>query len=191
MFFTQYKDLALPFSDPTAGGGFVTIVENAGRSEAKGIEIESTYNFTDNFRIKATIGYLNAEITAVDEGVSGIAKGDSPALTPEWTFMIAPSYFIDLAGGDSVSISADYSFRDEMQGQSKFNINEQIDSRELVGFNVKYQSAKGDWSVSLYGQNAFNEVYDQGCLQQSGYVGIVRSNDRSEFGLKYNKIIDL
>ncbi len=191
LFITQYKDLALPFSDPTAGGGFVTIVENAGRSEAKGIEIEATYDVTDNFRIKAAIGYLNAEITEVEDGVLGIAEGDSPALTPKWTFMFAPSYYVDLDDGEVISISADYSFRDEMQGQSKFNANEQIDSRELVGFNVKYQSAKGDWSLSLYGQNVFNEVYDQGRLQQPGYVGIVRSNDRSEFGLKYNKIFDL
>ena len=40
-------------------------------------------------------------------------------------------------------------------------------------------------------QNVFNEVYDQGRLQQPGYVGIVRSNDRSEFGLKFNKTFDL
>lgn len=191
LFHTQYTDLALPFSDPTAGGGFVTIVENAGESEATGIELEATWNVTDDFVIRSSIGYIDAEITKIDEGVIGIGKGDSPALTPEWTIMFAPSYFVDLENGGTLSINADYSFRDEMQGQSIFNPAEVMDAREIVGMSVKYDSPEGDWSLTLYGENVFNEVYDQGRLQQSGFVGIVRSNDRSEFGLRFNKLFEL
>lgn len=187
VFFTEYTDLALPFSDPTAGGGFVTIVENAGESEAKGVELEATWDVTDDFVIRTAIGYLDAEITQVDPGVIGIGEGDAPALTPEWTMMFAPSYFIEMEDGATVSINADYSFRDEMQGHSVANPNELLDARELFGFNVKYESSNGLWSVSVYGENAFNEVYDQGRLQQAGYVGIVRSNDRSEFGVRYTR----
>lgn len=190
-FYTEYTDLALPFSDPTAGGGFVTIVENAGESEAKGIEIEATWQATDNFIVRTAIGWMDAEITDVDEGVIGIGEGDSPALTPDLTFMLAPTYYMDLDSGAQVTISADYSFRDEMQGQSVFNPNELIDSRSLAGFNVSYESAGGDWSLTLYGENVFNEIYDQGRLQQAGFVGIVRSNDRSEFGLRFFKEFEL
>ncbi|MBT0586903.1 TonB-dependent receptor [Alteromonas oceanisediminis] len=191
VFFTEYTDLALPFSDPQAGGGFVTIVENAGKSEAKGIELESTIDLTDDFIIRTAVGYLDAEITEVDEGVIGIGQGDSPALTPKWTFMFAPSYFIEMDNGGLISLNADYSFRDEMQGQSVFNPNEQLDSRELVGFNIAYESPAGDWTLTAYGENVFNEVYDQGRLAQNGYVGIVRSNDRSEFGLRFSKTFEL
>ena len=191
LFFTEYTDLALPFSDPTAGGGFVTIVENAGESQAQGIEIEARWQATDNFSVRTAVGWINAEITAVDPGVIGIGEGDSPALTPDLTFMIAPTYYLDLDDGAQVTINADYSFRDEMQGQSIFNPNEVIDSRSLAGFNVRYESVKGDWSVTLYGENVFNEVYDQGRLQQAGFVGIMRSNDRSEFGLRFFKELSL
>lgn len=191
LFYTEYTDLALPFSDPTAGGGFVTIVENAGESEAQGIEIEATWEPTDNFTIRTAIGYIDAEITKVDAGVIGIGEGDTPALTPDLTVMVAPSYYMELASGASLTFSADYSFRDEMQGQSIFNANELIDDRSLAGFNVKYESEGGDWSLTLYGENIFNEVYDQGRLQQPGYVGIVRSNDRSEFGLRFFKELEL
>ena len=38
-----------------------------------------------------------------------------------------------------------------------------------------------------YGENVANEVYDVGRLQQTGFVGIVRSNDRSEFGARLSK----
>lgn len=191
VFKTNYTDLALPFSDPTAGGGFVTIVENAGESEAMGFELETTIAVTDDFSIRSAIGYLDAEITKVDAGVIGIGKGDTPALTPKWTIMIAPSYFVDLENGATIAMNANYSYRSEIQGQSVYNASETIDSRELVGFNVSYQAPAGDWEVTLYGENVFNEIYDQGRLQQSGFVGVMRSNDRSEFGLKFRKDFEL
>ena len=105
--------------------------------------------------------------------------------------MIAPTWYSELDNGALVTVSVDYSFRDEMQGQSVYNPYETIDARELVGFNVSYEPAAGDWSVSLYGKNVFDEVYDQGRLAQNGYVGVVRSNDRSEFGLRFKKSFDL
>ncbi|WP_166422300.1 TonB-dependent receptor [Paraglaciecola sp. 20A4] len=191
LFFTKYDDLALPFSDPTAGGGFVTITENAGTSEAKGVELEATIDVNDNFALRAAVGYLDAEITQVDENVTGVGVGDSPALTPKWTLMFAPSYYVDLDSGATLAFKADYSFRDKMQGQSVFNPNETIDSRSIVGFDVKYTSTNGDWSLSLYGENVTDEVYDQGRLQQNGFVGIVRSNDRREFGLRFKKDFEM
>jgi iron complex outermembrane receptor protein len=191
MFVTDYTDLALPFSDPTAGGGFVTIVENAGQSKAQGIELENTIALTDDFTIRTAVGYLDSEITEVAEGVQGIGKGDSPALTPRWTVMVAPSYFVDLSNGGTVALNANYSYRSEMQGQSVFNKSETIDSRELVGFNISYTNPYGDMEVTLYGENVLNEVYDVGRLQQTGFVGVMRSNDRSEFGLKFKKDFEL
>ena len=191
MFVTDYTDLALPFSDPTAGGGFVTIVENAGQSKAQGIELETTIALTDDFTIRTAVGYLDSEITEVAEGVQGIGKGDSPALTPRWTVMVAPSYFVDLRNGGTVALNPNYSYRSEMQGQSVFNKSETIDSRELVGFNISYTNPYGDMEVTLYGENVLNEVYDVGRLQQTGFVGVMRSNDRSEFGLKFKKDFEL
>ena len=190
-FLTDYTDLALPFSDPQAGGGFVTIVENAGESRSQGVELELTVDVTDDFVVRSTFGYLDAEITELDEGVQGVGEGDAPALSPRWTVMIAPTWYNELDNGALVTVSVDYSFRDEMQGQSVYNPYETIDARELVGFNVSYEPAAGDWSVSLYGKNVFDEVYDQGRLAQNGYVGVVRSNDRSEFGLRFKKSFDL
>lgn len=191
VFVTDYTDLALPFSDPTAGGGFVTIVENAGASKAQGIELETTIAITDDFTLRSAVGYLDSEITEVDEGVQGIGEGDSPALTPRWTVMVAPSYFMDLSNGGTIALNANYSYRSDMQGQSVYNQSEHIESRELVGFNISYLNPYGDFEVTLYGENVLNEVYDVGRLQQSGFVGVMRSNDRSEFGLKFKKDFEL
>jgi iron complex outermembrane receptor protein len=98
---------------------------------------------------------------------------------------------MDLDSGATVALNANYSYRSEMQGQSVYSQSETIDSRELVGFNISYTNAYGDMEVTLYGENVLNEVYDVGRLQQSGFVGVMRSNDRSEFGLKFKKDFEL
>ena len=99
--------------------------------------------------------------------------------------------FVDLSNGGTVAINANYSYRSDMQGQSVYNQSEHIESRELLGFNISYLNPNGDFEVTLYGENVLNEVYDVGRLQQSGFVGVMRSNDRSEFGLKFKKEFEL
>jgi len=186
-FWTEYDDLALPFSDTQAGGGFVTIVENAGESRSRGFELEGDLELIDDFHIRTAVGYLDAEIRSVDPGTIGIGEGDSPALTPEWTLSIAPSYRIWFANGAAFQINADYSYRAEMFGQSINNPNELMDSRELLGFSIDYHAPDGTWSIGAYGENITNEVYDVGRLQQTGFVGVVLSNDRREIGVRLTK----
>ncbi|MDT8439681.1 MAG: TonB-dependent receptor [Wenzhouxiangellaceae bacterium] len=186
-FWTEYDDLALPFSDTQAGGGFVTIVENAGESRSRGFELEADFEVIDGFHLRTAVGYLDAEIRSVKPGTIGIGAGDSPALTPEWTLSIAPSYRLLLANGGALQFNADYSYRDEMFGQSINNPNELMDSRELIGFTIDYHAPDGSWSLGAYGENITNEVYDVGRLQQTGFVGVVLSNDRRELGVRLTK----
>jgi iron complex outermembrane recepter protein len=186
-FWTNYNNLALPFSDTTAGGGFVTIVANAGKSRSRGFEAEGTLYLSDNFSINGSVGYMDAEIRRVDPGTIGIAVGDSPALTPKWTVSIAPKISMPLENGNRVVLNADYSYRSSMFGQSINNPSERIKGRGLAGFSLDYVSEDGGWTLGLYGENVFNKVYDVGRLQETGFVGIVRSNDRSEFGVRLKK----
>jgi len=186
-FWTEYDDLALPFSDTQAGGGFVTIVENAGESRSRGFELEGDLELIDGLHLRTAVGYLDAEIRSVDPGTIGIGAGDSPALTPEWTLSIAPSYRVPLANGGALQFNADYSYRAEMFGQSINNPNELMDSRELIGFSIDYHAPDGSWSLGAYGENITDEVYDVGRLQQTGFVGVVLSNDRREFGARLTK----
>ncbi|MDQ7017879.1 MAG: TonB-dependent receptor [Robiginitomaculum sp.] len=186
-FWTDYNNLALPFSDTTAGGGFVTIISNAGKSRSKGFEAEGTLYLSDNVSINGSLGYMDAKIRQVDPGTIGIGVGDSPALTPKWTVSVAPKISVPLENGNNITFNADYSYRSSMFGQSINNPGELIKSRGLVGFSLDYESVEGGWTIGLYGENIFNEVYDVGRLQQNGFVGVVVSNDRSEFGIRLKK----
>jgi len=185
-YWTEYDDLALNFSDPQAGG-FVTITENAGSARARGFEVEANVTY-DVWFLNSSIGYNDTEITDLLPGTQGLEEGAPLPNAPEWTVGLNGGFEVPLQSG-SLRGQINYSFRDALQSQPTLNAVERIDDRSLVGFNLTYTNADGDWDVQVYGENIFNEVYDQGRLLNSfhGFVGIVLSNDRSEFGLRFTK----
>ncbi|MEP1447917.1 MAG: TonB-dependent receptor [Paraglaciecola sp.] len=179
VFNTEFDDLPYQVST-TSEGGFDTsnlVVEQTSR----GIEWESTLYFTDNFKLHTSLGYMDVDVSEQD-GVQPVAP-----LTPDLTASISPSYEFELAGGATISTRIDYSFRSEMYGEPSSDPGRltEIDSRELVNFNIAYAPAKGDWTVSLYGTNIFDERYDNARLNTGDYILRVLSNDASEFGVRF------
>ncbi len=181
LFFTQYEDLPYQVSS-TSGSGFSTtniIVDQ----DSFGFEWESTMLLTDNFLFHATLGYIDVD---VDE--QGGVQPEAP-LTPELTFSISPEMRIPMDSGGEVVLRADYSYRDEMNGEpnslpGRFT---QIDSRGLINVNFAYHSADETWTAALYGRNITDERYDNARLNTTDYVLRILSNDASEFGLRLMK----
>ncbi len=186
VFYTRYKDLPLQVSTPVAGVGFITLTESAGVAVSKGVEFDGTVKLTREFSVQSAIGYIHSRVTSVPDTAGSIKVGYTPALTPTWTVAVAPQYRTLLASGGAVDARVDYAFRGRMYGQSANNDNNRIAARALVGFNIGYTPPAGQWTAALYGQNIFNKVYDVGRLDGDGpgFTGVIRSNDRSEFGVK-------
>ena len=190
-FTTDYKDRGLPYSFINAAG-FNTVIISA-NARARGIEAESTVTF-GGFRLKGSLGYLDSKITRVNSlppaffptGGTPVA-GAPTALSPDFTGAAAASYTYKMASGAAITGQVDYSYRARQFGQPVARASEVIAPRSLVGFNLKYENAARDLSVAIYGSNIFNKVYDQGRLDQGGFVGVVVSNDRNEFGLRFTK----
>lgn len=190
-FTTDYKDRGLPYSFIDANGFNTVII--AADAHARGFEAESTVTF-GGLRLKGTIGYLDSTITKVNSlppaffPTGGTPVPGAPtALSPEVTGTAVVAYTYGLRGGGAITAQADYSYRSKEYGQPVARASELIKPRSLVGFNLKFENAGRDLSVSIYGSNIFNEVYDTGRLDQGGFVGVVRSNDRSEFGVRFTK----
>jgi iron complex outermembrane receptor protein len=190
VFYTQYKDLPLQVSTPVPGVGFITLTESAGKSVAKGVEVDGTVRVTPQFSVQSAIGYIHSRLTEVPATATSLAVGYTPPLTPTWTVAVSPIYRTLLASGSAIDARIDYSFRSHEYGQAANNANNLMGSRSLVGFNVAYTPAVGSWTATLYGQNIFNKVYDVGRLDGDGpgYTQVIRSNDRSEFGVKMSYV---
>ena len=179
VFNTEYSDLPYQVSS-TTGAGFNTqsiVVDQTSR----GVELEGTWAATDNFRIHATVGYIDADVD--DPNPNAVAP-----LTPELTASVSPELTIPVGGGD-VTARVDWSFRDEMFGEpssdpGRFTL---IDSRDLINFDISYRPSDGDWTVAAYGRNVTDERYDNARLNTGDYVLVMLSNDASEFGLRFSK----
>ncbi|MCY4155369.1 MAG: TonB-dependent receptor [Gammaproteobacteria bacterium] len=188
VFWTDYTDLQLQTNRFTPGLGFLTITENAGESRAWGVEFEGNLQVNDYFSVQTAVGYLDAEFTEVDPAVAGTVKGMIPQLTTDWTFSISPELTLPMNGGAALSLRLNYNYRGDMYGEANNVPLNRVSSRELLDFNIRYQPADPSWHLVLYGENILNEVYDTA----SGTFGnpfsiTLRSNDRSEFGVRISK----
>lgn len=190
-FNTNYNDRGLPYSFINAAGFNTVII--AADARARGVEAETTITL-GGFRLTGSLGYLDSKITKVNSLPPALfptggtpVKGAPTALSPDLTGSAAASYTYTLASGGAVTGQVDYSYRSKQYGQPVARVTELMSPRSLVGFNLKYENAARDLAVTLYGSNIFNKVYDTGRLDQGGFVGVVLSNDRSEFGVRFTK----
>jgi iron complex outermembrane receptor protein len=187
VFYTDYSDLPYQVSEALPDAGFDTrniLVDQT----SIGVEWEGIWQVTDTFRIHSTLGYID---TSADEQITD--PDDPPPnavapLTPELTFSLSPEFNFALGSGN-VTLRADYSFRDDMFGEpsadpARFT---QIDSRDLVNFDITYEPVDGGWSVSAYGRNVTDERYDNARLNVTDYVLVILSNDASEFGVRLTR----
>jgi len=179
LFNTEYSDLPYQVSNTTADG-FNTeniIVDQTSR----GVEWESSWRAAEGFFINASFGYIDIDVD--DPNPFVVAP-----LTPDLTVSISPEYtFPWTATGGTVTLRADYSFRDEIFGEPSSDPGRltQIDSRDIINFDVSYQSANENWTVGLYGRNITDERYESGRLNTGDYVIAILANDASEFGVRF------
>ncbi|GMM83064.1 TonB-dependent receptor [Pseudoalteromonas sp. MTN2-4] len=178
-FNTEYDDLPYQVNTSTETG-FDTnnlIVEQTSR----GVEFESTYYVTDNFTLHSSFGFMDVDVEE-QNGVKPVAP-----LTPEWTASLSPSYTFELENNATVTSRFDVSFRDSMYGEPSSDPLRmtQVDSRTTVNFDISYAPENANWDVSLYGRNIFDERYDDARLNTGDYLLVIKSNDASEFGVRY------
>ncbi len=179
IFNTDYEDL--PYQvNTTSEAGFDTrnlvVTQNS-----QGIEWESTAYLTDNFSIHTSLGYIEVDVDEQD-GVKPVAP-----LTPKLTASISPAYEFELTDGSSIKARLDYSYRDEMYGEPSSDVGRMtlVPDRSLINFDVSYSPVNADWTVSVYGRNVTDERYDDARLNTGDYLLIIKSNDASEFGVRY------
>jgi iron complex outermembrane recepter protein len=179
VFNTEYTDLPYQVSS-TAGAGFNTVNIVVDQT-SRGAELEGTWVATDNFRVHATLGYIDVEVD--DPNPVVVAP-----LTPEITASLSPEVSFPLGGGQ-LTTRVDWSFRDDMFGEpsndpGRFTF---IESRDLINFDISYEPDQGDWTLGLYGRNVTDERYDNARLNPGYGVLVMLSNDASEFGVRFAK----
>lgn len=186
LFQVFYDDLAVQVNE-LIGQGFLTLTQNAAGSRATGLEIEGVWDVADGLGVRFAFGYLDIEISEVDERVQGIAVGDAPALTPKYTLSVSPRKTWWLDNGGRLTARLDHYRRGRMFGQPINTPRNRIDALAMTSASIGYASADGEWEVALYGHNLTDETYPLAKLDLDPTVLIINSNDRREYGLRFGK----
>lgn len=171
------KNLQFDATVPLPNGTFAQRFENAASLQGKGIEVESTWIATRNFRLSGFGGWLDAEF---DKFVSsdpteqlGVVRlqdlsGNRPRQAPEWTGYLRGEYDFHLTSGGMITVGAQGSYKSE-QFFTEFNrSNQRQAAYTLLDMNIKYTSPTGKFLVNVWGNNLTDEYVRSGMFASGG-----------------------
>lgn len=79
---------------------------NAGTARSRGFELETSFDWTENLSVRASMSYVNAELTSDVNGLGAVA-GDRLPGSPEWNASFGAEYRFRLMNHDAY-IRSDY-----------------------------------------------------------------------------------
>jgi iron complex outermembrane receptor protein len=162
-FYSDYRDIQITVQAP-ATTGIASVVDNAGKGEIKGLEIEATARPTDNFSVTAAFGYTEAKfkefLTFIAGGTQPVDVADQRVFqnTPRFVASTSATWTMPLGGG-RLSLTPALSLRDSY---SQFEIpNSLLDQPAfvLVDASAAWESADSRFTVALHGRNLTDERY--------------------------------
>ena len=155
-------------------GLFAGLISNVGEVSTTGIEFEGAFALSRSLTLNAGFAIQDSEIGGNTPDPSGLIDpatgqvvsfdGLRPGGAPDWTFNIALDYAIELAGGSTLDLRADYRGRDDVFFQTRDRfvvVNGALESSDAllrpnitdIGAQIKWTNASQNLSITLWGKN--------------------------------------
>ncbi len=187
LFYVEYEDMQRATIVTTPEGLQETVVFNAGKVKAAGLEFEATALLTESLVLSANLGYLDSEYDEfdldldLDPGTPPVSlAGNDVTRAPELTAGIDLTFTTGGSWGDIRLIGGVY-YEDESinyyaidppspgfpGGTPVPEFNTTLQERTLVNVSATYTHSSGNWYVSAFGKNITDERY----RNASQYVG--------------------
>ncbi|WOC25911.1 TonB-dependent receptor [Pseudoalteromonas sp. N1230-9] len=147
-FYMYREDMQLK-SWQVEGQKFTGYIDNASSGENYGLEIEGSFQATDNLLLTGSAGYLHTEINDF-VAQSGLDQdGRDQAQAPKYQYAFTARYNFTPALYASIGVEGkdDYYFSDSH--------NSQAPSTNLVNASFGYES--DNWSINAWARNLFDE----------------------------------
>lgn len=128
---------------------FTGYVDNASSGENYGLEIEGSYQLTDDLFLTGSAGYLNTEINdfVAQSGLNQDGREQAQAPKYQYAFTARYNFTNELFASIGVEGKDDYYFSDSHNSQAP-NVN-------LVNFTTGYEAEQ--WSIRAWARNVFDE----------------------------------
>ncbi len=176
VFHNDYKDFQARVSgmdiDPVTGIPAPTLgVLNAGELRIRGAELEAAWTPVPRLLIDAQIGYLDAEYKEFADArftnFNGSRAFQTPAFAPDWTLRLGSQYSFDLGASGELLVGGQVRHRSSHAlavDSTPVNSDQPIeglfeDGYTLVDARIEWQDPSDRFTVGVYGQNLFDEVY--------------------------------
>ncbi|WP_176593415.1 TonB-dependent receptor [Sphingobium sp. EM0848] len=164
-FVNDYDDLQITVNDPILG--FAPIIQNAAKARIKGVELELQARPTEELKLEAGLGYLDAKYRQVDIRAlnSGVTKDTHLQNAPKWTLSAGASYDIDVVGVGKFTPRVDWSYRSTVYNDA---VNSPLliqNGYHLVNASIAYRDEPDTWLITLGVKNLTKQKY-----LGSGYV---------------------
>lgn len=193
IFIQNTEDLQLTATKPSSVD---SIALNAGDIKAQGLEINMSWQATNNLRLDFAGNYIDAEFgnlinscyfgqTAadgcnIDNDNNGTPESQNlkgaPAIqTPEISFSVGARYDIPMAGIAPINayLATAYTWQDEVQ-YTLFNDPETIQKAYgLLDVSAGISDLDEKWELSIFGKNVTDKVFFDGKSEGTGSLGRV------------------
>jgi iron complex outermembrane receptor protein len=192
-FYNDYRD----FQARVSGTGLDPVtnlpapqlsVLNAGELTIKGFEVEAAWTPIRGLLIDTQIGYLDAQYEEFKDArfPNGSRAFQTPAFAPELTVRFGAQYEADLGGAGFLTVGGQARHRSEMAlaiDNTTISTNPALVTRIeglfadpywIADARIVWENSTRTFSLGLYGQNIFDEVYKtEG--QEFSTIGSIRT----------------
>ncbi|OWQ97772.1 TonB-dependent receptor [Sphingopyxis witflariensis] len=187
-FVTKFKQLEFGvfFPNPNVASGQETAQLNIGAATTKGLELEATLKPTQNFRLSANIGYLDAKYTDFCADIDGPSAfptppvstcGDVTALpngtylvdvdhtdlklvrAPKWQTQASAEYTVPLGSAGNLSFRAAALYRSVFYSSVANEAGGRTGDFVLVDGSIGWESEDARFRAMLWGKNLTNKTY--------------------------------
>jgi iron complex outermembrane recepter protein len=186
VFHSDYEDLQVSVSERAPSGASISVVNNAGRSRTRGVELETEWAVTDALRLSLNASYLDSEYQVYQNvaqtifgnfcrGAGNAARpecmaefGGAPPATqnlagrptlfaPEWSGSVVGSYRFDLPNGLALTPEIAANFSTDYYNEGTLDPLLKDDGYVKWDARITLAPEAGGWAVDLIGKNLSDE----------------------------------
>jgi iron complex outermembrane receptor protein len=176
IFFNDIDDLQVSEFNPNTG---YSQVNNAGKAETSGFELETLWAVTQDLTAFFNYGYLNTDYKEFTDPVSGndIADTAEFAYSPESKFALGLEYVNDLSFAQ-LRARFDYAFTDEQFFYYSKPNSQTTAAEDFAVLNARIALTKidtagnGTLDVGIWGKNLTDEEYRQNGIPAGPITGL-------------------
>lgn len=155
-------------------------IENAGRSEVRGFEIEAFAQPTDELSLRGSVGYTETEFKEFTNNGVNFAGNEFP-FAPEWTLSGSAHYMF----ANGIYLHGNVNYQSEVFSDARNSQDRVLDARTIVNAKVGYK--KDNIDAYVFATNLFDEEYLESV---SGSTSTVITGAGQAFGVRVNMKLD-